>query len=41
MTTTLAWTGVALWVVFATFAVFGPSPGLAKVPARRARRVRM
>ncbi|WBL76175.1 hypothetical protein I3J27_24490 [Bradyrhizobium xenonodulans] len=40
MTTTLVWTGVALWLGFCAFVVFGPSAGPVKVPARSARVVR-
>nr|WP_283814891.1 hypothetical protein [Bradyrhizobium diazoefficiens] len=40
MMTTLFCTGVALWLGFSTFVVFGPSAGPAKVPARIARRDR-
>ena len=31
MTTTLVWTGVALWLGFSAFVVFGPSAGPVKV----------
>ncbi|WP_409188134.1 hypothetical protein [Bradyrhizobium sp. RDM4] len=34
MTTTLVWTGVALWLGFSAFVVFGPSAGPVKVAAR-------
>ena len=34
MTTTLVWTGVALWIGFSAYVVFGPSAGPEKVPAR-------
>jgi len=37
MTTTLVWTGVALWLGFSGFVVFGPSVGPEKVAARSAR----
>ncbi|SFI15325.1 hypothetical protein SAMN05216525_10528 [Bradyrhizobium sp. Gha] len=37
MTRTLVWTGVALWIGFSAFVVFGPSAGPDKVPARSAR----
>lgn len=37
MTTTLVWTGVALWLCFSAFVVFGPSAGPVKVPARSIR----
>ncbi|MET4216393.1 hypothetical protein ACVWZZ_000772 [Bradyrhizobium sp. LM6.10] len=33
MTTTLVWTGVALWLGFSAFVVFGPSAGPVQVPA--------
>lgn len=39
MTTTLVWTGVALWVGFCTFVVFGPSAGPVQVPARSTRHI--
>ncbi|WP_275970748.1 hypothetical protein [Bradyrhizobium sp. NBAIM32] len=39
MTTTLVWTGVALWIGFSAFVVFGPSAGPAR-PARNIRRDR-
>ncbi len=34
MTTTLVWTGVALWIGFSAFVVFGPSAGPSEAPAR-------
>jgi hypothetical protein len=34
MTTTLVWTGVALWLGFSAFVVFGPTAGPVPVPAR-------
>lgn len=34
MTTALFWTGVALWVGFSAFVVFGPSAGPAEARAR-------
>ncbi|MDH2345217.1 hypothetical protein QCM77_16655 [Bradyrhizobium sp. SSUT18] len=37
MTTTLVWTGVALWLGFSAFVVFGPSAGPVKVSAGSAR----
>ena len=37
MTTTLVWTGVALWLGFSAFVVFGPSAGPVKVSVRSAR----
>jgi hypothetical protein len=37
MTTTLVWTGVALWIGFSAFVVFGPSAGPVKVAARSTR----
>ncbi|WP_202633161.1 hypothetical protein [Bradyrhizobium sp. LCT2] len=37
MTTTLVWTGVALWIGFSAFVVFGPTVGPEKVAARSAR----
>ncbi|MCK1652458.1 hypothetical protein IVA88_13575 [Bradyrhizobium sp. 149] len=37
MTTTLVWTGVALWLGFSAFVVFGPSAGPVKVAARSTR----
>ena len=37
MTTTLVWTGVALWLGFSAFVVFGPSVGPVKVSARPTR----
>lgn len=40
MTTTLVWTGVALWIVFCAFVVFGPSAGPVEAPARSARNIR-
>ncbi|WP_298878441.1 hypothetical protein [uncultured Bradyrhizobium sp.] len=40
MTTTLVWTGVALWIGFCAFVVFGPSAGPVQVPARSARHIR-
>lgn len=40
MTTTLVWTGVALWIGFSAFVVFGPSAGPEKVPARSTRIIR-
>ncbi|WP_283806462.1 hypothetical protein [Bradyrhizobium neotropicale] len=40
MTTTLVWTGVALWLGFGAFVVFGRSAGPVKVPARSARIIR-
>ncbi|MDN5002247.1 hypothetical protein ACFQZO_15270 [Bradyrhizobium sp. GCM10027634] len=40
MTTTLIWTGVALWIGFSAFVVFGPSAEPEKVPARSARMIR-
>jgi hypothetical protein len=40
MTTTLVWTGVALWLGFSAFVLFGPSTGPVQVPARSARGVR-
>jgi hypothetical protein len=40
MTTTLVWTGVALWIGFSAFVVFGPSAGPVKVTARSARIIR-
>lgn len=40
MTTTLVWTGVALWFGFSAFVVLGPSAGPVKVPARSARILR-
>ncbi|WP_280970022.1 MULTISPECIES: hypothetical protein [unclassified Bradyrhizobium] len=36
MTTTLVWTGVALWLGFSAFVVFGPSAG----PVKAARSIR-
>ncbi|TCU68478.1 hypothetical protein EDE08_109118 [Bradyrhizobium sp. R2.2-H] len=40
MTTTLVWTGVALWIGFSAFVLFGPSAGPVQVPVRSARSVR-
>jgi hypothetical protein len=40
MTTTLVWTGVALWIGFCAFVVFGPSAGPVKVTARSTRIIR-
>ncbi|WP_256569941.1 hypothetical protein [Bradyrhizobium sp. CCGB12] len=40
MTTTLVWTGVALWLGFSAFVVFGPSAGPVQVPARPVRSIR-
>jgi hypothetical protein len=40
MTTTLVWTGVALWLGFSAFVVFGPSTGPVQVPARSLRTTR-
>ncbi|MBR1169983.1 MULTISPECIES: hypothetical protein [Bradyrhizobium] len=40
MTTTLVWTGVALWIGFSAFVVFGPSAGPVEAPARSARNIR-
>lgn len=40
MTTTLVWTGVALWIGFGTFVVFGPSTVPVEAPARPARNIR-
>jgi hypothetical protein len=37
MATTLVWTGVALWLGFSAFVVFGPSDGPVKVTAHSAR----
>lgn len=37
MTTTLVWTGVALWIGFGAFVVFGPSAGPEKVPTHSTR----
>jgi hypothetical protein len=37
MTTTLVWTGVALWIGFCAFVVFGPSAGRVRAPARSTR----
>jgi hypothetical protein len=37
MTMTLVWTGVALWLGFSAFVVFGPSAGPVKVAARSTR----
>lgn len=39
MTTTLVWTGVALWLGFSAFVLFGPSAGPVQVPARSSRNV--
>ena len=39
MTTTLVWTGVALWIGFCAFVVFGPSDGPVKVQARSTRMI--
>jgi len=39
MTTTLVWTGVALWIGFCAFVVFGPSAGPVRVPARSIRMI--
>ena len=40
MTTTLVWTGVALWIGLCAFVVFGPSAGPLQVPVRSARYAR-
>ncbi|MDF0583627.1 hypothetical protein [Bradyrhizobium yuanmingense] len=40
MTTTLVWTGVALWIGFSAFVVFGPSAGPVEAPAHPARNIR-
>ena len=40
MTTTLVWTGVALWLGFCAFVVFGPSAGPVQVPVRSASNLR-
>ncbi|WP_283807791.1 hypothetical protein [Bradyrhizobium sp. CCH5-F6] len=40
MTTTLVWTGVALWLGCSAFVLFGPSAGPVQVPARSSRSVR-
>jgi len=40
MTTTLVWTGVALWIGFSAFVVFGPSAGPVEAPVRSARNIR-
>jgi len=37
MTTTLVWTGVALWLGFSAFVVFGPSAGPVEIAAGSAR----
>jgi hypothetical protein len=37
MTTTLVWTGVALWIGFCVFVVFGPTAGPVRIPARSTR----
>ncbi|MBR0846989.1 hypothetical protein JQ543_04450 [Bradyrhizobium diazoefficiens] len=37
MTTTLVWTGVALWLGFSAFVVFGPSAGPVEIPAESTR----
>jgi hypothetical protein len=37
MTTTLVWTGVALWLGFSAFVVFGPSAGPVEIPLGSAR----
>ena len=40
MTTTLVWTGVALWLGFCAFVVFGPSAGPVEAPVRSGRSFR-
>lgn len=40
MTTTLVWTGVALWLGFSAFVVLGPSAGPVKVTAHSNRIIR-